>query len=525
MEKLGGYGVKFGTKLKWRMPVSIVDYLLSAFEFKRKVQGIAQEQRQPISATAAAPAPDTIPAPAAMVLQPRLLKAWGEYPVNEVKSFNGILQLILSMDVELQNGQLKRLRMLVDTGAEANLIKVGLIPTHLTYPAKKILRLVAANGQAIRGGDRTVVANLKFMQEVGGVRLKDTLNYSVEFWEADIEVDAILSFPWMCENRLGIFPHHRALAKDHPVFTLLYGHCVTKRNREGNQVGMVGVEPESLEVAGTSQGESQNLNMDMASSSISVSTGEPQHPQPQPAQPLNIEAEPPGTLLAHKLNWLDFQLPPQSYALKKDRLLPHEAQHIARQLQRGERRKIEALIEVNDTGEGGDPRIPEFTEKIIKRFGETVLTGKIIPDPPVRGPYGYAYILLKENADPQRQKPFKMHGEREEAHKQITEDWISHKFLERPPPFRQEWLHQSFPVEKKSPTFPWRGVVDMRGVNSQSKRVNYPLPKIEDLLIKQGGNHIFSIIDLKQAFHQQPLHPDSRPYTCTYTPWEFFNGK
>ncbi len=59
----------------------------------------------------------------------------------------------------------------------------------------------------------------------------------------------------------------------------------------------------------------------------------------------------------------------------------------------------------------------------------------------------------------------------------------------------------------------------MRGVNAESKRVNFPLPKIEDILIKQGANQIFSIIDLKQAFHQQPLHPDS---TCTYTPLGHF---
>ena len=34
----------------------------------------------------------------------------------------------------------------------------------------------------------------------------------------------------------------------------------------------------------------------------------------------------------------------------------------------------------------------------------------------------------------------------------------------------------------------------------------------------QGDKQVYSIIDLKPAFHQQPLHPDSRPYTCTYTP-------
>ena len=69
------------------------------------------------------------------------------------------------------------------------------------------------------------------------------------------------------------------------------------------------------------------------------------------------------------------------------------------------------------------------------------------------------------------------------------------------------------------------GVEGMRGVNAETKRINFPLPKIEDILVKQGANHIFSIIDLKQAFHQQPLHPNSRPITCTYTPLGIFQWK
>ena len=71
---------------------------------------------------------------------------------------------------------------------------------------------------------------------------------------------------------------------------------------------------------------------------------------------------------------------------------------------------------------------------------------------------------------------------------------------------------------KKGDGFPWRAVVDLRGPNAQTKRCAYPLPKIEDLLIKQTKNALFSIIDLKKAFHQQPLHPDSRQYTSTNTP-------
>ena len=80
-------------------------------------------------------------------------------------------------------------------------------------------------------------------------------------------------------------------------------------------------------------------------------------------------------------------------------------------------------------------------------------------------------------------------------------------------------------VPKKSATFPWRGVVDMRGPNSQTRSCNYPLPSIEHILVKQGKNFMFSVLDLRQAFHQQPLHKDSRPITATYTPLGIFQWK
>ena len=151
-------------------------------------------------------------------------------------------------------------------------------------------------------------------------------------------------------------------------------------------------------------------------------------------------------------------------------------------------------------------------------FDGTALREEVLPDPPVRGLYGYAYIPLEHNATPTRAKPFQMYGERQEAMKKITQDWVDKKFIERPQKGGTEWLSQAFAVSKKSATFQWRGVVDMRGPNSQTRRCSYPLPCIEDILVKQGGKQIFSILDLRQAFHQQPLHPDSRHITSTYTP-------
>ena len=65
----------------------------------------------------------------------------------------------------------------------------------------------------------------------------------------------------------------------------------------------------------------------------------------------------------------------------------------------------------------------------------------------------------------------------------------------------------------------------MWGPNSQTRAVNYPLPVIEDMLVKHGGNQMFSILELKQAFHQQLMEPASRPVTTSWTPLGLFPWK
>ena len=69
---------------------------------------------------------------------------------------------------------------------------------------------------------------------------------------------------------------------------------------------------------------------------------------------------------------------------------------------------------------------------------------------------------MMENAVPTRQRPFVMHGEKREAHIKVTQDWLDHKLMEKPPEGVQiEWLSQTFVVPKKSADFPLRGVGDM----------------------------------------------------------------
>ena len=53
----------------------------------------------------------------------------------------------------------------------------------------------------------------------------------------------------------------------------------------------------------------------------------------------------------------------------------------------------------------------------------------------------------------------------------------------------------------------------------------FPLPVIEDMLLRQQGNRMWTLLDLEDGFHQMPLSEDSRQYTAFYTPWGVFEWK
>ena len=64
----------------------------------------------------------------------------------------------------------------------------------------------------------------------------------------------------------------------------------------------------------------------------------------------------------------------------------------------------------------------------------------------------------------------------------------------------------------------WRLVIDYRVVNEATITDAYPTPLIEEILIRQGQFKIWSVLDMKNGFHQIPLSPDSRPITAMSIP-------
>ena len=110
-----------------------------------------------------------------MQIPKRMLSDVGIFVTGRVRNCDNEMQLIMTIQIEVPNGQVEFLNVLVDTGAEANLVKIGKMPRHLVYVPPKPFNFVTASGQRLRGGDTCIDLTLDFMQMVNGKYLPDLL--------------------------------------------------------------------------------------------------------------------------------------------------------------------------------------------------------------------------------------------------------------------------------------------------------------------------------------------------------------
>ena len=181
------------------------------------------------------------------------------------------------------------------------------------------------------------------------------------------------------------------------------------------------------------------------------------------------------------------------------------AMHIDASLQRD--------IRQIDFQENLKPDVDSLRQSILADFNDKVFRSQIFPDPPVRGPHGYATIELRPGSEPVKQRPIHLHGQRWDDMCRVTDMWIDRHLVEEG---TGPWSSPAFTVAKRGGKV--RGVVDFRALNSVTVGDGYPMPRIRDILVRQGKMKVFSTLDLKDAFHQIPMHPDSRSLTCTSTP-------
>jgi hypothetical protein len=73
---------------------------------------------------------------------------------------------------------------------------------------------------------------------------------------------------------------------------------------------------------------------------------------------------------------------------------------------------------------------------------------------------------------------------------------------------RSEWAAPTFIIPKKDGTV--RFISDFRELNKRIKRKPYPIPKIQDLLLKLEGFQYATSLDLNMGYYHIELSPDSK---------------
>lgn len=69
----------------------------------------------------------------------------------------------------------------------------------------------------------------------------------------------------------------------------------------------------------------------------------------------------------------------------------------------------------------------------------------------------------------------------------------------------------------------YRLVIDYRKLNTVTQPLSYPIPLIDEIIDQMQGAQVFTTLDLQGAFHQIPMHPDSKEYTAFSTSWDKYH--
>jgi hypothetical protein len=361
---------------------------------------------------------------------------------------------------------------------------------------------------------------LKLLAQKKGKSENIPLEINGIFHETTIAVDLILGFPWMWKNKLGVLPHENGLFLDEEEVRYIRSWPLKEK-----EIANFLVEEEE---------KFGEIEMDKIDTTPPLKKGKKKWVKkfsPKisdiPDSPLDSNLERPEATMSQICEFEKFRFHVSGCVGEKNEVLDHDAlMEVCERLMESEKNEahevgvISTYSEANEWGEF-QPLVNELRRKISEDYKDVVFGEEVKPNPPVRGPHCEARIFLKPGAQPKKQRTMQLMGERLEAMEAITKEWLRQGKVE---PCEGPWGMPSFPVKKAHapPTAPihkrWRGVVDARYMNSQCMDDAYPLPRVEEPLIRQGRKRIFSTIDLVDAFHQIPLHPESRHITATYTP-------
>ena len=141
-------------------------------------------------------------------------------------------------------------------------------------------------------------------------------------------------------------------------------------------------------------------------------------------------------------------------------------------------------------------------------------------DSPIEG--FQARLVLKENAIPVKHRAYKVPFGLVDTYDHLLDSWLAEDKAVRT---RQaEWASPGFPVPKKNGTY--RLVVDFKkSLNPQLRVDHYPIPSPEEIFSDLSASSVFVNLDLKDAYMQLLLHPESQELCVVATHRGFYKLK
>lgn len=128
----------------------------------------------------------------------------------------------------LVKGQKFRIKVLIDTGAEVNVIKQGLIPPAFVKYNKRPINMTAADASDLIRGKSGVSGKIFFSGSDENSLSWVELRCPVHFYEANIAAQAIQSYSWLASQDLIIDPRRHGLGYQDEETRLLIPGWVTQ---------------------------------------------------------------------------------------------------------------------------------------------------------------------------------------------------------------------------------------------------------------------------------------------------------
>ena len=139
---------------------------------------------------------------------PKGVHICAEHPTGEVQ---GAGSLHIRLALGTHTGSQHILTALIDTGAEYNLCRKGLLPDAAWRKADKPLHFYAADNTTLAGGDRQVTAALTLHGQQLHGQGTHVFTFGADLYEAYIQKDIILSYTWMAQHAIMVHPSHQAI--------------------------------------------------------------------------------------------------------------------------------------------------------------------------------------------------------------------------------------------------------------------------------------------------------------------------